>query len=73
MKDAWAGVLSALAFAMRATVHTTNRATASQLVFNRDAMRNVGFEADWLHIKARIVPKKNNYKRLKIQHIYGID
>ena len=53
LHDAWTGLLSALAFAMRATVHTTNRATPSQLVFGRDAVHNVGYEADWLYIKAR--------------------
>ena len=37
----WDGILAAVAFAMRATVHTTNRATATQLVFGRDAMLNV--------------------------------
>ena len=42
-----------MAFAMRATVHTTNRATPTQLVFGRDAIHNVGYEADWLYIKAR--------------------
>ena len=42
----WSGILSALGFAMRSTVHTTNRATATQLVFGRDAMLNVSFEAD---------------------------
>jgi hypothetical protein len=49
----WDGVLSAVGFAMRATVHTTTRATPAQLVFNRDAMHNVGFEADWQYIKQR--------------------
>ena len=40
LHDPWSGILSACAFAMRATVHTTSRATPSQLVFNRDAMHN---------------------------------
>jgi hypothetical protein len=43
----WDGILSALGFAMRATVHTTNRASPAQLVFGRDAMLNVNFEANW--------------------------
>jgi hypothetical protein len=47
------GILSAVGFAMRSTVHTTSRATPAQLVFNRDAMHNVGFVADWAYIKAR--------------------
>jgi epoxyqueuosine reductase QueG len=32
----WKGVLSAVAFAMRATLHTTAQATPSQLVFGLD-------------------------------------
>ena len=42
----WNGVLSAVAFAMRATIHTTTRATPMQLVFGRDAIHNVHFEAN---------------------------
>ena len=53
IRDGWRGLLSSLAFAMRATVHATNRATPSQLVFGRDHIHTVGFEADWLYIKAR--------------------
>jgi len=49
----WAGLLSAVAFAMRATVHTTKRASPMQLVFNCDAIHNVRFEANWQYIKQR--------------------
>ena len=49
----WLGILSALRQAMRATVHTTTRATPTQLVFGRDALLNVTFEADWQYIKER--------------------
>ena len=49
----WDGILSAVGFAMRATVHTTMRATPAQLVFNRDAIHNVRFEANWQYIKER--------------------
>ena len=34
-------------------MHTTNRATPTQLVFDRDAMLNISFEADWQCIKER--------------------
>jgi hypothetical protein len=44
-RDSWAGVLSAVAFAMRAIVHTTMRATPMQLVFGRDAIFKVRFQA----------------------------
>ncbi len=49
----WEGILAAVRFAMRATVHTTTNATPSQLVFNRDAIHNVGFQANWQYIRQR--------------------
>jgi len=49
----WDGHLTALRFAMNATVHTTTRATPGQLAFGRDLLLNVGFEADWQYIKER--------------------
>jgi hypothetical protein len=51
LQDPFSGVLSAVGFAMRATVHTTTCATPSQLVFNRDAIHNISFKADWNYIK----------------------
>jgi len=47
------GVLVACRKAMNSTVHTTARATPTQLVFGRDAMLNATFQADWQFIKAR--------------------
>jgi transposase InsO family protein len=52
-RESWDGILSAVAFAMRATVHTTTRATPMQLVFGRDAIHNIRFQADWQYIKER--------------------
>ncbi len=49
----WQGVLSAVRQAVRSLVHTTTRATPTQLVFGRDALLNVSFEADWQYIKER--------------------
>ena len=49
----WKGVLSAVRQAVRCIVHTTTRATPTQLVFGRDALLNVSFEADWQYIKER--------------------
>jgi len=49
--ESWEGILSAVGFMMRATVHTTTRATPTQLVFRRDAMLNMNFEANWQYIK----------------------
>ena len=52
-QDTWKGVLSAAMFALRATYHTTTQATPMQLVFGRDAILNVQFQADWKYIKDR--------------------
>ena len=49
----WAGVLSSVRQAVRSIVHTTTRATPTQLVFGRDALLNISFEADWQYIKER--------------------
>ena len=71
------GILSAIRNAVRSTVHTTTRATPCQLVYGRDALLNVSFEADWQYIKQRkqklIVQnnKKENAKR--VPHTYRIN
>jgi transposase InsO family protein len=52
-QERWEGIIAAVGFAMQATVHTTMRATPMQLVFGRDAIHNVRFQADWQYIKER--------------------
>ncbi|MFM7543288.1 MAG: RNase H-like domain-containing protein [Ignavibacteria bacterium] len=52
-ENPWDGILAAVAFAVRATVHTTNRATPAQLVFGRDAILQVQHIADWEYITKR--------------------
>jgi hypothetical protein len=47
------GILSSVMFAVRATYHTTLQATPMQLVFGRDAILNIKFEANWDYIKKR--------------------
>ena len=49
--DPWTGILSAVIFAMRSTVHTTTQATPMQLVFRRDTIMNLRFDANWHLIK----------------------
>ena len=63
-QETWDGILSAAMFAVRATVHTTTQATPMQLVFGRDAILNVKFEADWEYIKNRKqkIINQNNQK-----------
>ena len=63
-EDPWQGILAATMFALRATVHTTTQATPAQLVFGRDAILNVTFEADWNLIRERkqTLIRKNNQR-----------
>ena len=49
--DVWSGILGAVAFGIRATVHSTTRVTPIQLVFGRDAILNVQHVANWRYIK----------------------
>ena len=51
--DPWSGILAATMFAVRATYHTTLQATPTQLVFGRDAILNIQFEANWNLIRER--------------------
>ena len=70
------GILSAIMFAMRATVHTTNQATPMQLVFGRDALMNIKFKADWNYIRQRkqeIINKNNRREnKQRIPHTYKV-
>jgi len=74
--DPWQGFLSAAAFAMRATYHTTLQATPGQLVFGRDMILNTPYIADWTAIKARkqdLIRKNNLIKNSKrIPHQYRV-
>ena len=74
LKDAWDGILSAVIFAMRSTVHTTLQATPMQLVFGRDAIMNLTFNANWQLIKQRkqMLINQNNAKEnsKRIPHQY---
>ena len=73
-EDPWTGILAAVSFAVRATFHTTTRATPMQLVFGRDAMLNIPFTANWKYIedrKRKMIEhnnKRENSKRLN--HTY---
>ena len=49
--DPWTGILSAIAFAVRSTYHTTNQAIPGQLVFGRDMVFSISHVADWHYIK----------------------
>ena len=49
----WDGILAAIGFAVRTTYHTTTQASPAQLVFGRDPIFNIAFEANWQHIRQR--------------------
>ena len=72
----FSGILSAIRRAVSAVVHTTMRATPSQLVFGRDALLNVSFEADWQYIKARkqklIVQNNIKENAKRVPHTYNV-
>ena len=76
-KDPYKGLLTAVAFATRATIHTTLNATPSQLVFGRDAMLNMDFHADWETIRARkqkrILQNNEAENSKRIPHNYHVD
>jgi hypothetical protein len=75
--DPWSGILGAVMFATRATVHSTSKATPAQLVFGRDAMLNVQHEANWTYIKERRneISSKNNKKEnaTRRKHEYNVN
>jgi hypothetical protein len=75
-EDPWKGILSATAFAVRSTFHTTLRSTPGQLVFGRDMIFNTKHEANWEFIRKRkqqIIEKNNEAENAKrIPHTYNI-
>ena len=75
--DPFSGILAAVAFATRATAHTTLQATPSQLVFGRDAILQSNFQADWAVITARkqkLINKNNARENAKRKfHQYKVN
>ena len=76
VEDPWAGMLSAAAFAIRSTYHTTLRKTPGQLVFGRDMILNISHEANWRLIsqmkQKRINQNNERENRSRIPHEYHI-
>ena len=63
------GILSVVCFVVTATVHTTLQATPSQIVFGRDHILNIKYQANWKNIldqKQRIKYKIIKKKRTSI-------
>jgi hypothetical protein len=63
-------------FATRATYHTTAQATPSQLVFGRDVILNIKFDANWklIHECKQCAINKNNQmeNETRIPHNYRV-
>jgi hypothetical protein len=51
--DPWSDILSSTAFTIQATCHGILEATPGQLVFNRDMILPLKFNADWAYIAQR--------------------
>jgi hypothetical protein len=75
--DPWSGILSATAFAIFSTYHTTLKALPGQLVFERDMMFNIKHVANWHAIRAnkqKIIHQNNareNANRLPQEYWVG--
>ena len=74
--DPWGHFLSAAAWAIRSTVHTTLDATPGQLVFARDMLLPIQIKTDWARIRQckqdiiNVNNRKENAKR--IEHKYRV-
>jgi len=68
--------LAATAFAIRSTYHTTLGATPAQLVYQRDMLLPIKFQADWMAIQQRRQKEinRNNARENKrrIPHAYKV-
>jgi hypothetical protein len=74
-EDPFAGVISAICWAVRSTYHTTLKATPGQLVFGRDMIFNIRHQADWQLIherkKARIDDNNDRENARRREHDYA--
>ena len=75
-EDPWKGILSATAFAVRSTFHTTLQQSPGQLVFGRDMIFNIQHQANWEYIRQRKqkIINKNNLREnsTRVKHVYQI-
>jgi hypothetical protein len=75
-EDPWTPYLASVAWAVRSTYHTILSATPGQLVFGRDMVLPIQFQADWARIKLRkqeTITKSNAQENAKrIKHDYKV-
>ena len=76
-QDQIPGILAAISFGIRSTIHTTMRATPMQLVFGRDSILNVQHLADWKYIQSRkqkMIVKNNIRENAKrTEYVYDLN
>ena len=69
------GILASVRRDVNSTVSTTTHATPTQLVFGRDALLNVSFQADWDYIRQRkqkrIIQNNAAENMLRKEHTYS--
>jgi transposase InsO family protein len=74
--DPWSVHLASVAWAIRSTYHTVLRASPGQLVFGRDMVLPIQFEADWARIKLQkqeTIDKSNAQENAtRISHDYQV-
>jgi hypothetical protein len=70
------GFLQACAFGIRSTFHTALQASPGQLVFGRDMIHDIRFQANWDRIKnnkQKIIANSNKRENLnRIKHNYNV-
>ena len=75
-RDPFGSFLSAAAYAIRSTYHTTLEATPAELVFGRNMLLPVQFKADWEAIRARrqeLIDENNRRENARrIEHTYKV-
>jgi hypothetical protein len=68
--------LSSAAWAIRSTYHTTLEASPGQLVFGRDMILPILFNADWSQIsdkkRKRQVENNERENRKRVKHVYKV-
>jgi transposase InsO family protein len=74
--DPWRPFLSAVAWAIRSTYHTTLQATPGQLVFGRDMLLPLSFKVDWARLQERkqdlIIQNNTRENHTRKSHTYTI-
>ena len=72
----WSEFLTAVGYAIRSTYHTTLEATPAQLVFGRDMLLPMTFEANWTRIqqnRQKEINRNNDREnKSRIDHVYSI-